>query len=260
MGTKHLEKLILAAPRQRILCLGDVMLDDYIYGAVERISPEAPVPVLKQESSEQMPGGAANTARNLASLGVKTRLISIVGSDAAGAKLKALLADYESIDAHLYDDPDGTTTQKTRLISGAQQLLRLDSDSQNLGNRVDMEDVLEAIPEAAEGATAILVSDYAKGVVGPDLIGAVLQAGLENNIPVIIDPKGADIARYGPVDLLKPNAKELSAMVEMPTRTDAEIEAALNMALELSTAKAVMVTRAAAGLSYMAFCEGANIG
>ena len=251
MSTKHIEKLILEAPRQRILCLGDVMLDDFIYGVVERISPEAPVPVLKQNRIEQMPGGAANTARNLAALGVKTRLISLVGDDAAGEKLKSLLTAYENIDPHLYVDPDGTTTQKIRLVAGGQQLIRLDCDAQNLGERVDMEDLLEAIPEAAEGATAILISDYAKGAVGPDLIAAVLQAGLENNIPVIVDPKGVDIARYGPVDLLKPNAKELSAMVEMPTGTDGEVEAALNMALELSTAKAVLVTRAAAGLSYL---------
>jgi D-beta-D-heptose 7-phosphate kinase/D-beta-D-heptose 1-phosphate adenosyltransferase len=251
MSTKHLEKLILGASRQRILCLGDVMLDDFIYGTVERISPEAPVPVLKQERSEQMPGGAANTARNLAALGVKTRLISIVGNDAAGVKLTKLLTTYKNIDPHLHIDPDGTTTQKIRLVSGGQQLLRLDRDAENLSDHLDIPDVLEAIPEAAEGATAILVSDYAKGVVGPDLIAAVLQAGLKNKIPVIIDPKGADIARYGPVDLLKPNANELSAMVEMPTATDAEIEAALNMALELSTAKAILVTRAALGLSYL---------
>ena len=251
MSSKRIEQLILDAPRQRILCLGDVMLDDFIYGVVERISPEAPVPVLKQNRIEQMPGGAANTARNLAALGVKTRLISVVGDDDAGEKLKTLLTAYENIDPHLYVDPDGTTTQKIRLLAGGQQLMRLDRDAQNLGERVDMDDLLEAIPEAAEGATAILISDYAKGAVGPDLIAAVLQAGLENNIPVIFDPKGVDIARYGPVDLLKPNAKELSAMVEMPTGTDGEVETALNMALELSTAKAVLVTRAAAGLSYL---------
>ena len=130
MSTKHIEKLILEAPRQRILCLGDVMLDDFIYGVVERISPEAPVPVLKQNRIEQMPGGAANTARNLAALGVKTRLISLVGDDAAGEKLKSLLTAYENIDPHLYVDPDGTTTQKIRLVAGGQQLIRLDCDAQ----------------------------------------------------------------------------------------------------------------------------------
>lgn len=251
MKTGRLNKLIMDAPQQRILCLGDVMLDDFVYGEVTRISPEAPVPVLQQGSSQQMPGGAANTARNLAALGVKTRLISIVGDDRAGEKLRDLLTEVPNIDTHLFVDPDGTTTQKIRLISGGQQLLRLDRDAENIGDRIDMEDVLAAVPEAAEGATAILISDYAKGVVSADLIGAVLQAGFENNIPVIVDPKGNDIARYGPVDLLKPNAKELSLMVDMPTGTDDEIEVALAMAMELSTAKAILVTRAAQGLSYI---------
>lgn len=251
MTTDRIKKLVLAAPQQRVLCLGDVMLDDYIYGTVTRISPEAPVPVLQQTRSEKMPGGAANTARNLAALGVRTRLISRVGGDEAGARLQDLLDHTANIDAHLFIDPEGITTCKTRLVSGSQQLLRLDRDCQLVGQSAIMDEILAAIPEAAQGATAILVSDYAKGVVSADMIAAVLQAGQAYRIPILVDPKGNDIARYGPVDLLKPNAGELSRMVDMPTRTDAEIEAALDMAMELSAAKAIVVTRAAQGLSYL---------
>lgn len=250
MNADRLRKLVLAAANQRILCLGDVMLDDFIYGDVTRISPEAPVPVLAQKSSVQMPGGAANTARNLASLGARTRLISLIGDDEVGRTLQARLAQAEGIDPHFFIDANCTTTHKTRLVSGGQQLLRLDRDMAGAPSAQTSEDILEAIPEAIDGATAILISDYAKGFVTPDLIGAVLHASHAHGVPVIVDPKGIDIARYGPVDLLKPNAAELAAMVEMPTRTDAEVEAALDMAMELGAAKAILVTRAGQGLSY----------
>ena len=250
MNTERLTKLVLAAPGQRILCLGDVMLDDFIYGEVTRISPEAPVPVLQQTRSRHMPGGAANTARNLAALGARTRLISLIGADETGATLKASLAETDGVDPHFFEDAECTTTRKTRLISGGQQLLRLDHDMTGQASAETIEAMLEAIPEAIDGATAVLISDYAKGVISPDLIAAILQASHIHNVPVIVDPKGSDIARYGPVDLLKPNAAELSAMVEMPTGTDTEIEAALDMAMELSAAKAILVTRAGLGLSY----------
>lgn len=251
MNAERLEQLVLAAGKQRILCLGDVMLDDYIYGTVTRISPEAPVPVLSHTRTAQMPGGAANTARNLAALGTRTRLISMIGADEAGESLQDLLAGTEGIDPLFFIDQNGTTTRKTRLVSGGQQLLRLDRDAGGNPSDAVMADIVEAIIEAVEGATAILVSDYAKGFVTPDVITAVLQASLANGVPVIVDPKGTDIARYGPVDLLKPNAAELGAMVEMETRTDAQIEAALNMAVELCAAKAILVTRAGQGLSYI---------
>ena len=198
-----------------------------------------------------MPGGAANTARNLAALGARTRLISLVGGDDAGQTLQNLLSKTENIDAHLFADADGTTTCKTRLVSGGQQLLRLDRDSVSARNATNTDDILSATVEAAEGATIILVSDYGKGFVTPDLIGAILQAGLEHDVPIIVDPKGSDIAKYGPVDLIKPNAAELASMVEMPTGTDVEVEAALEMAMELSAARAILVTRAAQGLSYL---------
>lgn len=251
MTPERMQELVLAISNQRIVCLGDVMLDQYIYGRVLRISPEAPVPVLAQTDEMQMPGGAANTARNLAALGVRTRLISMIGDDEAGRRLKALLAAEPGIDAHLFVDPDSSTTSKTRLVSSGQQLLRLDKDSTTAAAPSIEREILATLPEACDGATAILISDYAKGFVSPDIIAGILKAGLDLSIPIIVDPKGKNIARYGPVDLIKPNAAELAYIVDMPTDTDTEIAAALHAALELSAAKAIIVTRAAKGLSYL---------
>lgn len=251
MNAERLEELVLSAKSQRILCLGDVMLDHYIYGHVTRISPEAPVPILAHTHDERMPGGAANTARNLTTLGARTRLISVVGADKAGEELQVLLDDIVGIDAHLHIDASRATTRKTRLVSGGQQLLRLDHDSIRPVSQMVETVLLEELSDAFEGATAVLLSDYAKGFVSAEIIAAVLRAGMEHRIPVIVDPKGLDIAKYGPVDLIKPNATELAAMVGLPTITDTDVEAALQEALELSAAKAVLVTRAAKGLSYL---------
>ena len=251
MREAQLKDLLRAIEAQRILCIGDVMLDNYVYGTVSRISPEAPVPVLHQTSFSRMPGGAANTARNIASLGARTRLIGLIGSDEAGKMLSALLNKVDHIDAQLLKHQGAKTTLKTRYVSSGQQLMRVDEDATAEMSAALQADMLDLVRDASAGATAILVSDYAKGVVTADLISEVWKQAQAHNIPVIVDPKGTDIVRYGPVDLLKPNASELAAMTRMPTGSDAEVEGALEMAMELGMAKAIVVTRADRGLSLL---------
>lgn len=251
MPSADLRDLIRSASDQRLLCIGDVMLDAYIYGEATRLSPEAPVPVLSRQDTTYMPGGAANTARNVAALGARTRLIGLRGNDETGERLQDSLQALDLIDAHLLMDPDRATTRKTRLVARGQHLLRLDEDTQGVISDSCEAELIAAIEEAADGATAILLSDYDKGTITPDVINAVLRAGARYTVPVIIDPKGKDITRYGPADLLKPNAQELSDMLQMPTNTDAEIEAALNLAMDASPVRAIVVTRAAQGLSFL---------
>jgi len=251
MGYDAIRSLLLAAGDQRVLCVGDVMLDEYVHGQVNRISPEAPVPVLKHARTEHMLGGVGNTARNLASLGVKTRLLGIVGDDEAGGIITDLLADASGVDGHMVVQKGFTSIRKVRLVSAGQQLLRLDhEDPAAIGTEAEAR-LLNVLEDACDGATAIVLSDYAKGVLTQTIVDALLRAGAANKIPVIVDPKGVDIARYGAADLIKPNAGELSAITGLPTETDAETEQALTRAMELSSAKAILVTRAAKGLSYL---------
>ena len=222
-----------------VACVGDLMLDRFVYGEVGRISPEAPIPVLRATRSIAMPGAVGNVARNVAALGGRARLAGVVGQDAAGQELAALIAAEPGIDDFLEARAEAATIVKTRFVAAGQQLLRLDDE-------VDGRREIEARAVFSE-ASIILLSDYAKGGVGDEAIRAALSSG----VPVIVDPKGRDFARYGAVDVIKPNAGELAAATGLPVGTDAEVEAALTALLDAVTAQAVVVTRAGKGMSLM---------
>lgn len=251
MQPARLRQIMDKARGQRVLCVGDVMLDRFVYGVVNRISPEAPVPVLRQTRAASMPGGAANVARNLASLGLQAIIIGAVGSDEAGIELNELLEHSPGISARLVPLKERPTTLKTRLVAGGQQLLRLDAEEVGAPGAAGEHAIIAAIAELVPTVSAVLVSDYAKGLLTDAVLSAILQAAAEHSVPVIADPKGRDFSRYGAVDILKPNAGELGAAMGLPTVTTEEIELALENAQRLLPAKAIVVTRAAQGMSYV---------
>ncbi len=156
--------------RARVLVLGDVMLDRYVYGSVERMSPEAPVPVLRQASLRAMAGGAGNVARNVAALGGKVVLIGLVGDDAAGRELAAMLGDEPGITSRLVVDPERATTVKTRFVAGRQQLLRLDDETAQPAAGSTAAALLAGLEAALPGVDIVLLSDYAKGVLGDEVL------------------------------------------------------------------------------------------
>ena len=243
MNLAGLQSLLARAPSLTLACVGDLMLDRFVYGEVSRISPEAPVPVLRTHRSVSMPGGVGNVARNLASLGAQVTLGSVAGHDAEGRALATLLAAEPGLtDAVHYTDA-ARTVVKTRYVAAGQQLLRLDEE-EAIATDYRGEGVFD-------GADAILISDYAKGVVSDTLIAAALAHAGKTGVPVIVDPKGRDFARYGAVDLIKPNAAELAGATGLPTDSDAEVERALEALLNATTARAVVVTRAGKGMSLM---------
>lgn len=225
----------------KVACVGDLMLDHFVYGEVSRISPEAPIPVLKARRTVSMPGGVGNVARNIAALGAVSRLGAVTGRDRAGDELAALVEADDRIEDKIQRPDDAHTIVKTRFVSSGQQLLRLD-DEVGLSPAYRDNSVFDH-------TKAILVSDYSKGVVDSDLIEAALWAGRQYGAPVIVDPKGTDFARYGAVHVVKPNASELAAATGMPVGTDEEVEAALAALLAKTTVKAVVVTRAGKGMS-----------
>lgn len=199
----HLARLV----GLRVLVVGDAMLDRYWFGAVERISPEAPVPVVAVGTSDERLGGAANVARNVVALGGQARLLAITGRDEAGQRIDALLAD-STIDAHLVRDPALPTTLKLRVLSRSQQLIRLDFEARP--GAAALAALRAAFVDALEWAQVVVLSDYGKGTLAAaaELIGLARRRGR----PVVVDPKGHDYARYAGASLLTPNRGEFTTL------------------------------------------------
>jgi len=249
LDLSRLQRLIDQGSGSRLLCVGDLMVDRYVHGEVARISPEAPIPVLSRKLQTAMLGAAGNVARNVSALGAQAVLIGVVGDDDEAASVTDLIAEAQGVEGRLVTALGRRTTVKTRFVCGGQQLLRVDwEDEAPVSAKVEAD--LAGALEAASAFRAILISDYAKGVVTPSVMGACLAAAKRLGCPVIVDPKGS-FAKYGPVDLIKPNAKELSAATGLPTATDDEVETALSEALAACAAKALLVTRAGQGMSLM---------
>ena len=251
MDTQTLIELIRAAEGKRVVCVGDVMLDRFVYGQVSRISPEAPVPIMRRTREAAMPGGAGNVGRNLSTLGLRTALIGVVGDDAEGRKLAELLGQIDGVEADLIVMRDRPTTLKTRFVAGGQQLLRVDAEDARAIDLSAEADIVVSLEDAAKDACLIILSDYAKGTITKNVIEAAIASGRAHGIPVIADPKGLDFVRYGAVDLLKPNAVELGQAMGLPVETDRDAAEALAQAMSMLPAKGIVVTRAAKGMSFV---------
>lgn len=240
------QRLQAAAPRlaaARVLVVGDVMLDRYWFGDVHRISPEAPVPVVKIDRQEERPGGAANVARNVAALGGKASLLSVVGDDEAGRILERLLAD-GAVNTSLYRDVGLDTTVKLRVIGRQQQLLRIDFETWPSHEVLNAK--LEEFRARLNDCDVVILSDYGKG--GLTHIGDMIAAARAAGRPVLADPKGDDYAKYRGATLLTPNRSELRQVVgrwcdEDDLRGKAD---ALRRELDLD---ALLVTRSEEGMT-----------
>jgi D-beta-D-heptose 7-phosphate kinase/D-beta-D-heptose 1-phosphate adenosyltransferase len=249
MNLSALQPLLSAVHGAQVACVGDLMVDRYVYGEVERVSPEAPIPVLLRRSEQVMLGGVGNVARNVAGLGGLAALVGVVGDDDAANQAMELVGEDGGLESHLVTSRGRPTTVKTRFVASGQQLLRLDAEDSRVIDPDAESKLVRAIEHAASGVGAILLSDYAKGAVTPAVIQACLRAAKASGAPLIVDAKARSLVKYGEADLIKPNALELSVLTGMPTDTDEDVEAALAAVLADCSAKAVLVTRGARGMS-----------
>jgi D-beta-D-heptose 7-phosphate kinase/D-beta-D-heptose 1-phosphate adenosyltransferase len=196
--------------RCRLLVVGDLMLDRYLWGRVERISPEAPVQVLDVHKETDTLGGAGNVMKNLVSLGGRCSILSVIGEDAAGERVLQLIKHLGGGDNEILVDNSRRTTQKTRIIAENQQILRIDRENREpIAEDVEGRLLLLA-EERLEQANGLLISDYGKGVLTPRLIRELIALGRRRSVPVLVDPKGADYEKYSEATLITPNKKEAS--------------------------------------------------
>ena len=229
--------------RARILVVGDVMLDRYWFGDVSRISPEAPVPVVKVGKNEERLGGAANVARNVAALGASCALLSVVGADEAGQALVRLLKA-ERIDARLHEDASVATTIKLRVIGRQQQLLRIDFETQPSHEVLAAK--LEEFERLVKACDVVVLSDYGKG--GLLHIGRMIERAHQLGKRVLVDPKGDDYARYAGATLLTPNRAEFRE-VAGSWKSEAEFSAKAEALRKELNLEALLVTRSEEGMS-----------
>jgi len=233
----------LVAARGRVLVVGDVMLDRYWFGAVDRISPEAPVPVVRIERSEERPGGAANVARNAASLGACVRLLCVCGDDEAGRTLGALL-ERERVSVDLHRDPSIATTVKLRVIGRQQQLLRIDFEDAPAHEILAAQ--LAAFERSITDCDVVVLSDYGKG--GLAHIGRMIDVARAAGRPVLVDPKGEDYARYRGATLLTPNRSEFRQVAGSWTGED-DLSARAHALRRSLGVEALLVTRSEEGMT-----------
>src|SRR6266851_6428992 len=248
MSETDLLPLVEALAQSRVLCVGDVMLDHYVYGSVERVSPEAPIPVLRVEREQKTLGGAGNVVRNLHALGLAPCFVSVTGNDAAGREVGQLVARLGGTEAHVLTDRGRTTTLKTRYVAGTQQMLRADREQAAPLAGTLREDFLTMVRQLLPQHQVTIVSDYAKGVLAEGVAAEVIAAARAAGHAVVVDPKGIDYQAYRGATLIKPNRRELGAATNRAVDSESSIVAAARALIDECGFAAVLVSLSQDGM------------
>ena len=242
---------LAALKRVRVVVVGDVMVDEYVEGHVERISPEAPVPIVRGGPTRCVPGGAANVAANIAALGAQITLVGLVGPDGPDM-FNRLLTPHGRVDlSGLVVDNSRRTTRKTRVLCQRQQLVRLDTEDLHPLSPAVEASISAAAAAAVEEADIVVLSDYGKGVLTDAVLSAAIESAKGAGRLIVVDPKRVDFAAYRGADIVTPNRAELARAAGLPTQTDAEVEAAAGKVAE-RFGGSLLVTRSEQGMSYIA--------
>lgn len=235
--------------QKRILCLGDSMLDTFLYGVVERLSPEAPVPVFQETSQETMLGGASNVAANLNAYGVGVDFVSVVGSDDEAVTQSDLFKDLTHVSTRLLMEEGRLTTLKKRYIAGGCHLLRADREEFRALSRTSHDMIVSMLPALLAQTNIVLLSDYNKGFFTPELTQQLIAMARAQGKFIIVDPKGADFSKYNGATLITPNKMELKIATGLPVASDEEIVLAAQHLIAAHDIETVLVTRSSDGMS-----------
>lgn len=249
MDKGNLKQIVASFRDKQVMLLGDVMLDEFIYGSVSRISPEAPVPIVEFESHTFMPGGVANAAANIKALGAVPLLLGCIGEDWAGEALRDELANRDIGIAGLITDPSRPTILKSRVIAHAQQIVRIDRERrQPLGQRYEKK-LNGCVKKGLMKADAVLISDYAKGTATGGLVRGIIQGCQRKSTPVVADSKGAAPETFRDVSVLTPNIAEATTISGISIDNEESLLDVGKHLLSNFNSKAILITRAEQGMS-----------
>lgn len=233
-----------------VLVVGDVMLDEFVWGHVSRISPEAPVPIVEVERRTFAAGGAANTAVNIAALGGRVSLASVIGTDQSGDKVIEALSAISVNFSPMVRSDSRLTTHKTRIVAHNQQVARIDQESKTTLTNEIAERLLNVVNREVKFAQSVIVSDYGKGIVTSRLMSDFLKSAKVTKVPVIVDPKGTDYIKYRGATLVKPNQSEAGKVLNRELVTNEDVDRAGKDLLDLLGGDtAILITRGPQGMS-----------
>ncbi|MDR3092687.1 MAG: D-glycero-beta-D-manno-heptose-7-phosphate kinase [Endomicrobium sp.] len=246
----NLLKLISSFKKQIILVVGDAMIDKFIWGKVNRISPEAPVPVVEVTRETEMLGGAANVANNITSLGGKAYIVSVIGKDITGKSLAEMLEEKGiNYDCLVYD-ANRPTIVKTRIIAASQQLVRIDKEIKGFFDQHTESKVLTNMEKIIPQVNAVIISDYGKGVVSPKVLKKTISLAKKHKIPVTVDPKVYHFKKYKRITTMTPNEREaIDGMNAKNIRTDEDIAVLGKKILKTLNSESVLITRGEKGMT-----------
>jgi D-beta-D-heptose 7-phosphate kinase/D-beta-D-heptose 1-phosphate adenosyltransferase len=245
------EKQLSAFAQQTVLCVGDVVLDEFVYGEVSRLSAEAPTPVLVVRRSEQMIGGAGNVARNIAALGARCIFIGVIGDDEAGRTLQSAFAAEPRIDAKLVIEAERTSTRKVRFVSEkhSTHVARADWEVSSPVSKATEDTIIQHVQKAVDKVGAVVVADYALGVLTKRVVRAVIDAACQAGKPILVDPRGRDYSGYAGATVIKPNRQQLTDVIGRNLEGEDDIVTAAQELRRGTGARAILVTRSEAGMT-----------
>ncbi len=249
LSRQRIDELLNTVTKKTIAVIGDVMIDNYIWGSVNRISPEAPVPVVEVESESTRLGGAANVASNITSLGAKAFLIGVVGNDSSAGEFKTILKEQGMSADGVVSDPSRPTTVKTRVIAHNQHVVRIDREEKKDVAIAIQDKIFDVLEKQIDRLDGIIIEDYNKGVIVKELIHRITALANKHKKIITVDPKFNNFFEYKNVTVFKPNKKETEEAIGKKITTDADVAAAGMSLLKQLNAENILLTRSEKGMS-----------
>lgn len=246
---QRLEEIIAGMAGRRIMVIGDVMVDQFIRGAVERISPEAPVPVVQVQREQSLPGGAANVVRNLAAMGIRPEIVAVIGRDREGEALASMLSTMDCSDSCLFRDDQRRTSVKTRVVAQHQQVVRFDRETLDPLNGATIKQLQKYIRGLLANMDGVIVSDYGKGVVNKPVFDGLVEGCQEAGVFLAVDPKEQNFSLYHDLDLITPNTREAFQACGFSLDTPAAVKKSGIFIKQRFHSASVIITRGEDGMA-----------